>query len=105
MVEKEIIIPELNDETIESMIYIIRGQKVMLDFELAKIYGYSTKAFNQQVKNNINKFPERYRFQLSKEETILIQRSKNLTAEIWATNYSGQTLSGHLLLLNKEYIC
>ena len=46
-----------------------------------------------------------YRFQLSKEETILIQRSKNLTAEIWATNYSGQTLSSHLLLLNKEYIC
>ena len=36
MVEKEIIIPELNNETIESMIYIIRGQKVMLDFELAK---------------------------------------------------------------------
>lgn len=46
MVEKELIIPELNNETIESMIYIIRDQKVMLDFELAKIYGYSTKAFN-----------------------------------------------------------
>jgi hypothetical protein len=44
------------------MIYIIRGQKVMLDFELAKIYGYETKRFNEQVKNNINKFPERYRF-------------------------------------------
>ena len=82
--KKEIIISELNNETIESMIYVIRGQKVMLDFELAKIYGYETKAFNQQVKRNINKFPERYRFQLSKEETILIQRSKNLTAEIWA---------------------
>jgi hypothetical protein len=82
MEKNEIIVPELNKETIESMIYIIRGQKVMLDFELAKIYGYSTKAFNQQVKNNINKFPERYRFQLSKEEMILIQRSKNLTAEI-----------------------
>ena len=37
MVEKELIIPELNNETIESMIYIIRDQKVMLDFELAKI--------------------------------------------------------------------
>ena len=42
----ELIIPELNNETIESMIYEIRGQKVMLDFELAKIYGYETKAFN-----------------------------------------------------------
>ncbi len=90
MVEKEKIIPELNNETIESMIYIIRGQKVMLDFELSKIYGYSTKAFNQQVKNNINKFPERYRFQLLKEETILIQRSKNLTAEIWAKGKGGR---------------
>ena len=72
------------------MIYIIRGQKVILDFELAKIYGYETKRFNDQVKNNINKFPERYRFQLSKEETILIQRSKNLTAQIWATNKGGR---------------
>ena len=43
----EIIIPELNIETIESMIYVIRGQKVMLDFELAKIYGYETKRFNE----------------------------------------------------------
>jgi hypothetical protein len=43
MEKNEIIVPELNNETIESMIYIIRGQKVMLDFELAKIYGYSMK--------------------------------------------------------------
>ena len=55
MVEKEIIIPELNNETIESMIYVLRGEKAMLDFELAKIYGYMTKAFNQQVKRNIQK--------------------------------------------------
>ena len=62
MVEKEIIIPELNNETIEPMIYIIRDQKVMLDFELAKIYGYETRTFNQQVKNNINKFDEDFLF-------------------------------------------
>ena len=62
MVEKEIIIPELNNETIESMIYIIRGQKVMLDFELAKIYGYETIAFNQQVVRNIKKFPNDFMF-------------------------------------------
>lgn len=58
MSENEMIIPELNKETIESMIYVIRGQKVMLDVELAKIYGYSTKAFNQQVQRNIAKFPD-----------------------------------------------
>ena len=64
----EILIKELNNETIESMIYIVRGEKVMLDFELARIYGYETKTFNQQVKRNIDKFPERYRFQLTFEE-------------------------------------
>ena len=90
MNKKDNLIPELNNETIESMMYVIRGQKVMLDYELAKIYGYETKRFNEQVKNNINKFPERYRFQLSKEETILNQRSKNLTAEIWAKGKGGR---------------
>ena len=73
------------------MIYIIFGPKVILDYELAKTYGYSAKVFNQQVKNNINNFSERYRFQLSKEKKILIQGSKNLTAQIWATNKGGRT--------------
>ena len=58
----------LDKQTIESMIYIIRGQKVMLDFELAKIYGYETRYFNRQVKNNIDRFPNEFRFQISKEE-------------------------------------
>jgi len=79
MQENKIIVPELNEETIKSKIYEIRGQKVMLDFELAEIYGYTTKAFNQQVKNNIEKFPDRYRFQLVKEELPIISRSKILT--------------------------
>ena len=46
----------LSEESIKERIYVIRGEKVMLDFELAEIYGYSTKAFNQQVKNNKEKF-------------------------------------------------
>ena len=91
MEKNEIIIPELNNETIESMIYVIRGQKVMLDFELAKIYGYETKRFNEQVKNNIIKFPERYRFQITNEELKEIARSKKSTAQIWATNKGGRT--------------
>ena len=66
MIENELIIPELNNETIESMIYVIRGQKVMLDFELAKIYGYSTRDFNNQIKNNIERFDVDFRFQLTK---------------------------------------
>lgn len=53
----------------------------MLDFDLAKIYGYTTKTFNQQVKNNIEKFDDDFRFQLTKEEIeYLISRSKFLTS-------------------------
>ena len=55
-------VPELNEELIASKIYIIRGQKVMLDFELAEIYGYETKNFNRQVKNNNDKFDEDFMF-------------------------------------------
>ena len=88
-IEKELVI--LNSETIESMIYAIRGQKVMLDFELAKIYGYSTKAFNQQVKRNIDKFPEDLMFILRKEELKKIARSQNVTTQIWVTQEGGRT--------------
>ena len=49
MSDNEIVVPELNNKTIESMIYIVRGEKVMLDFEPAQIYGYETRTFNQQV--------------------------------------------------------
>lgn len=58
----------VDKETVENLIYIVRGQKVMLDIDLAKIYGYSTKAFNQQVKNNIEKFEEDFMFLLTDEE-------------------------------------
>ena len=51
-----------------SKIYIIRGLQVMLDFDLAAIYGYATKNFNRQVKNNIDRFDEDMRFQLTDTE-------------------------------------
>lgn len=77
--ENEIIILDEND--LKNKIYTIRGVQVMLDSDLAEIYGYSTKAFNQQVKNNIEKFDEDFMFQLTKEETDYL-RSKFLTANI-----------------------
>lgn len=73
---KEIVV--INEDTIKNKIYYIRNQKVMLDFELAEIYGYETKTFNQQVKNNIEKFDEDFRFQLTKDEWEFL-RSKILT--------------------------
>lgn len=56
------IVPELDEKTIESLIYVTRRQKVMLDFELAKIYGYETKRFNEQVKDNIERFERIFAF-------------------------------------------
>lgn len=70
----------IDDRSIRNKIYEIRGTKVMLDFELAEIYGYTTKAFNQQVKNNIYKFDEDFRFQLTLAEVEELSRSKNLTS-------------------------
>lgn len=67
----------MND--IKDLIYTVRGVKVMLDSDLAQLYDYTTKAFNQQVKNNIEKFDSDFRFQLTKEEYHEILRSKNLT--------------------------
>ena len=72
----------LIDETLlKSKILTIRGVKVMLDADLAEIYGYTTKAFNQQVKNNIEKFAEDFRFQITRKEYREILGSKFLTLE------------------------
>ena len=54
---------------IESLIVEIRGQQVMLDRDLASLYGVETKVLNQAVKRNINRFPDRFRFQLTEYET------------------------------------
>ncbi len=66
-----------NDVKIEDMIYEIRGKQVMLDSDLAKLYNVETKRINEAVKNNIEKFPERYCFKLTDDE------SNNLLVEIF----------------------
>ena len=55
-------------ENIENLIHVIRGKQVMLDIDLARLYGVETKRLNEQVKRNIERFPEDFMFQLSKEE-------------------------------------
>lgn len=79
----------INEESIKDKIYEIRGQKVMLDFELAEIYGYETKRFNEQVKNNIEKFDDDFRFQLNQKEMTELARSKKSTARIWTVGNKG----------------
>ena len=73
-------------ENIQSKIYVIRGQRVMLDRDLASMYGVETKVLNQAVKRNIERFPEDFMFQLTKGEyeilTNDILRSQIVTANI-----------------------
>ena len=76
--ETEIVL--VNEKTIRNKIYEIRGQKVMLDFDLAEIYGYTTKSFNQQVKRNADRFDDDFIFQLTRKETEEISRSHFVTS-------------------------
>lgn len=63
------IIPVMAEtKDIKSLIYVVRGQQVMMDSDLAMLYQVETKAFNQAVSRNIERFPENFRFQLTKEE-------------------------------------
>ena len=65
MSERKSIVPS---DTLDRLIYEIRGQKVMLDADLAEIYGVTTKALNQAAKRNRNKFPSDFMFQLTAKE-------------------------------------
>ena len=78
------------NKKIESMIYEIRGVHVMLDSDLAKLYRCTngTKTINLAVKRHINRFPERFMFQLTKEEYYDILRFQNETLELRQGKYS-----------------
>ncbi len=54
--------------SIESLIHVIRGQQVMIDSDLARLYGVETKRLKEQVRRNISRFPEDFMFELTKEE-------------------------------------
>lgn len=58
-------------EQIERKIYFIRRQKIMIDWDLAELYGVETRVLNQAVRRNIKRFPDDFMFQLSKDETEL----------------------------------
>ena len=60
-------------DNICNRVYIIRGQQVMLDYDLAEIYGYEVKRLNEQVKRNITRFPEDFMFQLTTEEEGILK--------------------------------
>ena len=77
----EIAVIEINEEFMKQKLYEFRGCKVLLDADLAEVYGYELKAFNQQVKRNIERFQNDMMFQLSDDEVEYL-RSQFVTANI-----------------------
>lgn len=71
-------------DNICNRVYVIRGQQVMLDYDLAEIYGYEVKRLNEQVKRNIARFPEDFMFQLTKDE------DKILKSQIATSSWGGK---------------
>jgi len=88
---------------IESKIFRIRGKKVMLDKDLAELYGVETRVLNQAVKRNIKRFPEDFMFSLSREE--IIRMSQNVISLKFYKKVSAFTKQGVAMLsgiLNSE---
>ena len=77
---KSLIVP---DEIVISKILLIRGKKVMIDRDMAELYGVTTKRLNEQVKRNLKRFPNDFMFQITKEEKedikITADEKKNIT--------------------------
>ena len=80
----------MDEDALKEMVYEIRGQKAMLDFDLARIYGYQTKRFNEQIQRNIERFPEEFRFRTTRFEINDLVRSQKSTSPI-ASMFSGQS--------------
>ena len=73
----------LREENIASIIYMIRGERVMLDIDLAELYGVETKVLKQTVRRNLNRFPSDFMFELTKHEL------ENLRSQIASSSWGG----------------
>ncbi len=93
MLENADLLPTLMRE-VEDKIVEVRGQKTLLDFQVAAIYGVETKRVNEAVRNNPRKFPEGYVFELTKEESAVL-RSKISTIETSAPTLEPVNGKGH----------
>lgn len=87
------------DEVVMNKIYFIRGQKVMLDSDLAELYGVETKRLKEQVKRNISRFPSKYMFELTEKEFAAL-RSQIATSKTGrgGTRYSPMVFTEHGIL-------
>ncbi|HJT44840.1 MAG TPA: ORF6N domain-containing protein, partial [Chthoniobacterales bacterium] len=84
----------ITSQQLDSLIYTVRGVRVMLDRDLAAIYGVATRVFNQAVKRNKARFPEDFMFQLTREEaeSILRSRSQNVISSTKGRDLKSQTV-------------
>jgi len=86
------------DENIVNKIYLFRGVKVMLDRDLAELYGVETKVLNQSVKRSINRFPFDFMFQLDKEEFAIL-RSQFVTSSWGGVRYMPYAFTEYGILM------
>ena len=84
MAETKNAIMIVDEQSLRDKIHVIRSQQVILDYDLAEIYGYETRYLNLQVKHNINRFPDDFMFQLTKEEF------ENLTLKKSTSSHGGR---------------
>ena len=85
-------------EKIENLILFIRGKQVMLDRDLARLYGVETKRLNQQVQRNNERFPEDFMFQLSKDEV------ESLRSQFVMLNDGSQNLESQNVISNEDFL-
>ena len=94
---------ELSNEDIKNLIYTIRGRQVMLDSDVAMLYHYETKKINQAVKRNIDRFPEKFCFQLTEDEFAYL-RSQFVTLNQNKINENSEihSLRSQIVTLNEN---
>ena len=96
---------EISNEEIKNLIYTIRGKQVMLDSDVAMLYHYETKNVNQAVKRNIDRFPERFCFQLTEEELEIMWSQIVTTSKLENNKYRSKKYLPYIDIqkFNKEY--
>ena len=86
----------ISAEGIEPLIFLIRGQKVVLDADLANLYGVSTKRMKEQVRRNMNRFPPDFMFTLTKQEVTILRSQFATSSSSWGgSRYQSMVFTEH----------
>jgi hypothetical protein len=106
---KSVKAPTIPDELVMNKIYLVRGQKVMLDRDLAELYQVETRALNQAVRRNFDRFPNDFMFQLTKNEwdslrsqIVILERGKGKYTKFFPYVFTEQGVAMLSGVLNSE---